>query len=457
MNRQSRSDRRFHRPAVTSALLAVIAAVVLAACGSSSSSSSSGGTAAPSSGGQSKGGLNIVVFEGFSGANASFGPESMDPCLAATSLINSGGGVMGHNVNCVAADSRGDPADAVLAAGKVVATGHAVGILGPETNTAPPAVPIFNSAHIPMFSTTGSSEFDSQTSYPYFWRLLPPDKDTGYALAIGAHKNGITNIASVFGDAATNQTNVAPLAAAFTHLGGKVAVTVNLASGQGSYNTEAARIAAAHPQAIATEADPQTTATFLSQLSQQLGGKLPPIYGTSATQIPDWLNAVGKAIGPAKLASLHLVAVPYAPFSGPVYDQFKKALLATKTSNPAQFSTDIFSLAAFDAVNIMSLCMLETKSTTPSVYNSCIMKLTNPNPSATTVHTFADGKAALAQGKTIRYAGVIGPIVLNQFHSSPGEFAVVKYTSAGANGNIAVQRLIPTSEIASLVTALAKK
>lgn len=432
-------------------LPAVMVAAVLAGCGSSSSPGNSGAT---SSGAGSKGALNVVVFDPFSGANAAFGPESMDPCLAATGLINAAGGVLGHQLNCVAADNRGDPADAVLAAGKVVATQHPALILGPDTNTAPPTVPIFNNARIPMFSTTGSSEFDKQTRYSYFWRLLPPDKDTGYALAIGAHANGLVRIASVFGDAATNQTNVAPLAAAFKHLGGQIVNTVTLASGQSSYNTEAARVAGAKPQAVATEADPQTDATFLSELQQQMGGKLPPIYGTSATQEPPWLSAVGKAIGAKKLASLQLVAVPYAPFSGRVYGSFKKALLAVHTSNPAQFSTDIFSLSAFDAVNIASLCMIQTKSTTPATYNSCIMKLTASNPSATVVHDFASGKSALAQGKTIRYVGVIGSIVFNQYHSSPGEFAIVRYTSAGANGTVVVQRLIPTAEIASLVSQL---
>jgi ABC-type branched-subunit amino acid transport system substrate-binding protein len=425
----------------------------LAGCGSSSSPSGSPTTAAAVSAPKGSA-LNVVVFDPFSGPNAAFGPESMDPCLAATSLINAHGGVNGHTLHCSAADNRGDPADAVLEAGKVVATGHPVLILGPDTNTAPPTVPIFNQAHIPLFSTTGSSEFDKQTRYNYFWRLLPPDKDTGYALAIGAHDNGITRIASVFGDAATNQTNVAPLAAAFKHLGGQIVTTETLAAGQGSYNTEAARVAAANPQVIATEADPQTDATFLSELDQQMGGKLPKIYGTSATQIPQWLSAVGKAIGAKKLSSLQLVAVPYAPFSGPTYEAFKKALLATHTSNPAQFSTDIFSLSAFDAVNIASLCMIKTKSTTGSTYNSCIKDLTAPNPSATVVHDFASGKAALAKGETIRYVGVIGPIVLNQYHSSPGEFAIVRYTSAGANGTVKVQRLIPTSEIANLATTL---
>jgi branched-chain amino acid transport system substrate-binding protein len=450
MSRNSRSDLSRWRALLKVVPVTLVLVAAAAVVGGSISSASTAGRAA-------KGPLNIVVFFGFSGPTAAYGPESMDPCLAATSLINANNGVLGQTLKCVAADSRGDPADAVLEAGKVVATGNATGILGPETNTAAATAPIFNSAHIPMFSSTGSSEFDSQISYNYFWRLLPPDKDTAYALAIGAHDNGIKNIASVFGTAATNQTNVGPLQAAFKYLGGKIVASVNLASGQGSYNTEAARVAAAHPQAIATEADPQTDASFLSQLRQQLGGKLPPIYGTSATQLPDWLSAVGKAIGPSTLAKLQLVAVPYAPFSGPVYGAFKKALLATHTVKPVQFSTDIYSLASFDAVNIMALCMLQTKSTTGSVYNGCIMGLTNPNPSATVVHTFKDGKAALAQGKKIRYEGVLGQIVLNKYHSSPGEFAIVRYTSAGANGNVAVQRLIPTAEIAGLVTALSAK
>jgi branched-chain amino acid transport system substrate-binding protein len=445
-------DLRFvtRRRALMALLSALALAALVAGCGSSSSSSGSGGSSSSSS----KGSLNVVVFDPFSGANAAFGPEGLDPCLAASSLINSDGGVLGHTLKCVAADNRGDPADAVLEAGKVVATGNPVLILGPDTNTAPPTVPIFDKANIPMFSTTGSSEFDKQTQYKYFWRLLPPDKDTGYALAIGAHDNGIKSLASVFGDAATNQTNVQPLAAGFAHLGGHIAITVTLAGGQSSYNTEAARVASAHPQAIATEADPQTDATFLTELRQQMNGNLPPIYGTSATQEPTWLSAVGKAIGAKKLASLQLVAVPYAPFSGPTYDAFEKALLATHTSNPAQFSTDIFSLAQFDAVNIAALCMVKTKSVKPADYNDCIMSLTAPNSSATVVHTFAAGKSALDAGKTIRYVGVIGSIVLNKYHSSPGEFAIVRYTSAGANGNVAVQRLIPTSEIASLVTAL---
>lgn len=423
-------------------VVGLLSAMGLAACSSGASSPVSGGAA-------SRAPLTVAVFTSYSGPNASFGPESYDPCLAATAIINSEGGVLGHKLTCHAIDDRGDPVDAVPEAHKLIGTtSNLVGAVGPDGNTAATVVPIFGAAHLPMFPTTGSSEFDHQTD-PYFWRLVPPDIDTATALAIAAHDAGIRTIASVFGDAPTNETNIAPFAHAFERLGGKIVVSLILPSGQPSYSTQASRVVAARPQAIATEADPQTEATFFKNL-QELTHKLPFIYGTSATQYAAWTSAVGKAVGSNLLASIHYTAVPYAPSSGTAYKLFKSRLLATHTSNPAQFENDIFSMASFDAVNIMALAMTEAKSTSPAVYNPYIKKVTEVNPSAHVVSTFAQAKAALAKGETIRYVGAIGSIVFNRYHNSPGEFALVKYTTKGPNGAVKVLRIIPTATISKL-------
>jgi len=393
--------------------------------------------------------LTVGVFSSFSGANASFGPESYDPCLAAAAIVNSDGGVLGHQLTCKAADSRGDPVDGVPEAHKLASTtSNLVGVIGPDGGTAPTVVPIFGAAHLPMFPTTGSSEFNRQTD-KYFWRVLPPDVATATALAIAAHGAGITRVASVFGDAATNETNIVPFANAFKKLGGKIAISLVLPSGQPSYSTQAAQVLAAHPQAIVTEADPQTEATFMKDL-QQLTHKLPLIYGTSGTQYAAWTSAVGLAIGAKLLASIHYTATPFSPFSGVAYKLFKSSLLKTHTSNPAQFETDIFAMAAFDTVNIMALAMIEAKSTNPVVYNPFIEKVTELNAKAVVVNTFAQGKAALATGKSIRYVGATGSVVFNKYHNSPGEFALVKYTTKGASGAVQVVKLISTAEISKL-------
>src|SRR5579872_3337578 len=93
--------------------LGVLAAVVLAACG----------TTAPSATPKTfSGTLTFASFNPFTGPDASFGPEMAAGCTTAAHTINKAGGVLGHQVNCITVDTRGDPADAVPAAQKMIAT-----------------------------------------------------------------------------------------------------------------------------------------------------------------------------------------------------------------------------------------------------------------------------------------------------------------------------------------------
>src|SRR5215467_3939871 len=122
-------------------LLAVL--LTLAACGSHGSSSArTSGTGA----------LTFAVFNPFSGADASFGPEEIAGCIPAAAAIVKAGGILHHaTVTCLASDSRGDPADAIPAAEKLIATTSGlVGIIGPSSDEASATVPLFNRAKLPM-------------------------------------------------------------------------------------------------------------------------------------------------------------------------------------------------------------------------------------------------------------------------------------------------------------------
>ena len=95
--------------------------------------------------------------------------------------------MLGHKINCQAVDTRGDPADAVPAASKMLATTtNLVGLLGPSADEAQATVPVINAAKIPMFADTGEAAFD-RSKYTYFYRLTPADDVKGYALAQWAH------------------------------------------------------------------------------------------------------------------------------------------------------------------------------------------------------------------------------------------------------------------------------
>jgi ABC-type branched-subunit amino acid transport system substrate-binding protein len=425
------------RLAVT-ALAAVLALASVAAC-SSSGSGSSGSSAPPST-------LVVGEFNPFTGPDAAFGPEMVGGCIPAIRLINADGGVMGHKMSCVQEDTRGDPADAVPAAQKMIATETSlVGVLGPSSDEALATVPILNNAHVPMFVDTGQAAFDHTTD-AYFWRITPADDVKGYAMAIWAHQAGYTRAAAVFGNDAGAQSDVPTLVSAFTGLGGTIVYNKPFALDQSSYRSEVESILAAKPQVIFTEVDPQTGATFLSEL-QQLKGLL-PVIGTEVSLQTPWLKAVNTAIGGAAMAKYFEGMQPYAPTTGPAWQTFNTALLASKAQvpQPGQWSSDPYSMTYYDGVNIMALAMLAAHSTSPAVFDKDITAVTEPGPGKTIVTSFAAGKAALAAGKQIQYVGAGGPIVFNQWHNSTGAFEAAQYVS----GNVNLVGSVTAAQIAAI-------
>ena len=427
------------RLAVT-ALAAALALLSVAACSSSGGSSSSGGGSSPAST------LAVGEFNPFTGPDAAFGPEMVAGCIPATRLINAGGGVLGHQMSCVQEDTRGDPADAVPAAQKMMATETSlVGVLGPSSDEALATVPLLNTGHVPMFVDTGQAAFDHTTD-AYFWRITPADDVKGYAMALWAHKAGYTRAAAVFGNDAGAQSDVPTLVKAFTGLGGTIVYNEPFALDQSSYRSEVESILATHPQVIFTEVDPQTGATFLSEL-QQLHG-LVPVIGTEVSLQAPWLKAVNTAIGAGSMARYYEGMQPYAPPSGPAWQTYNKALLASgsQVPKPSQWSSDPYSMTYYDAVNVMALAMLAAKSTSPAVFNKDVMTVTEPGSGKTVVTSFAAGKAALAAGKQIQYVGAGGPIVFNQWHNSTGAFEAAKYTS----GNLVLVGSVSAAQIAAI-------
>lgn len=414
------------RPLRTGSLAGgVLFSLVLAACGSSAPS------ATPKT---YTGTLTFASFNPFTGPDASFGPEMQAGCIVAAHLINKSGGVLGHQVQCVTVDTRGDPADAVPAAQKMVATTtNLVGMNGPSSDEALATVPIINRAHIPMFGDTGQAAFDHNTN-EYFWRLTPADDAAGVAMAIYAYNKGYRRGAAVFGNDLSSQGNVPNLLTAFRKLGGTMVINQQVALDQSSYRSEVEAAIATNPDVIFTEADPQTDAAYLSQW-QQLKGSLLPVVGTQPTVQPPWAVAVGGAIGKDNLASIYAGAQPYAPTSGPAYDVENNELLASGSDidNPSQWSGDPYTMTDYDAVIIMALAMIMAKTPDPSFYNQYIPQVVADSPGATEVHSYQEGKDALAAGKKIHYVGAGGAVVLDKWHNSNGAFEIVGYSAADAS------------------------
>jgi branched-chain amino acid transport system substrate-binding protein len=433
----SRRSRRI-RSRTLAAAAAVLVVLPMAAC---SSASSGAGTATHST-------LTVAAFNPFTGPDGSFGPEMMAGCQAAATAVNAAGGVLSNKVACTAVDTRGDPADAVTGAAKMLATtSHLFGVLGPSSDEADSTAPLINAAKIPMFADTGEASFD-HTTLPFFWRMTPADDVQGVAMALYAKKMGYLRAAAVFGNDIGSQASVPTLVRSYTALGGDMVLNQKIALNQASYQPEVEQLIAAHPQVIFTEASPQVNATYFEELQQLNGGHLIPVIGSDATIEPQWYTAVGAAIGKPTLSKYYAGATPYAAVSGPAWQAYDKALLAASasvTKPVAQWTGDPYSMVDYDGLVVMALAATAAKSTSPAVWNAYIPAVTTASSVAMVVHSYAEGVQALNAGKKIDYVGATGIIVWNKWHNSAGEFEIQGWLP---NGNTPPLDLITAADIA---------
>jgi ABC-type branched-subunit amino acid transport system substrate-binding protein len=388
----------------------------------------------------------------FTGTDAALGPTYLVSCDAATNAINAAGGALGHKFKCKSVDTRGDPADAVPAVRQMYAsTSNLALVIGCTSDEAASVVPVFGSKQTISFCMTGQSEFD-HVKFPYFYRLVPPDLSESYAMVAMAKNKGYKRIALAFGNDIGSQTFVAPAIAAIKRAGMTLVSNQTLDLSANTFRTEAAAIAAAKPDVILTEALGPTEASFLTEVKQLSGGKVIPVIGTSATISPDWFKSVSNAIGGSTLASDFSADNLVTESSGPAFQAFSKAIFAEKgkVGSTGDFSTYLTAPGAvhlYDGINLAALAMIAAKSTAPSAFKPWIEKIGDGVPGATVVNSFAQGAAALKQGKQIRYVGPGGPTSFDAYHDSAGLFQVDKYT---ADGTVKVAGNLSDTELRSL-------
>ena len=423
---------------------AIAAAVALAAALAACSTSSTG------SGASSGSSLVVADVAPFSGVDAALGPTYLVSCSGATQAINKAGGVLGHKMSCVAADTRGEPADAVPAVGSLFATHHPQLVIGCTSDEAAAVVPIINKDKTVMFCMTGQSEFD-HVKYPYFYRLVPPDLAESYAMTVIAKNLGYKRIALAFGNDIGSQTFVQPAIGAIAKAGLTVVADETLSLSGTTFRTEAQKIVSAHPDAIMTEALGSADPTLFAEIKQLNGGKMIPVIGTSAAISPAFYSAAAKAIGATAFSSLFHADNLVTATSGSAYQAFSQALLAVKGKvNGAQsgnFSTYFTAPGAvhlYDGINLAALAMVAAKSTNTATWKPWIAKIGDGVPGAVVVNSFAQGAAALKAGKQIRYVGPGGPTSFDAYHDSPGIFQIDTYSPTGAvnvSGNITAAQL----------------
>lgn len=397
--------------------------IVLAGCSSSNGSNSAkaGGTDSSSgqkTSGKSGGGdLNIAVAAPFSGNTSFIGTRFLNGVKVAVNEINNNGGVLGHKLNIVTADTAGDPVDAVPAISQIISTKQPVAMIGPSSLTITSVDKQLDQDKLVDVTLGGTTQLDKM-NFKYIFRTSPSDSQMGVAMAYYGIKKGYKKAALVFGSNDSAQTLVDPVKNTLAKHGVNVVQNLKIAPDQSSYRSEIERIIAAKPDVLYIQFDPQTASTFFSEWKQLGGGNI-PLIGSDVTASGDFIKAITPQFAGKVLTSVQgstaggSAAEEYTKFYGQVFNGAQPVTLSNN---------------AYDAVNIIALAMLEAKSIHSTDYVKFMQKVANGPGSK--VYDFKSGESAIKSGNTINYEGASGPDDFNQYHNVTGAFQAVKPDSS---------------------------
>ena len=259
--------------------------LLAAACSSAASSSGGGSLSSP---------ITFGVLHPFTGAYASVGEASLQGVTVAATEINANGGILGHKLQIVHADTLGDPVDAVPAAEHMIASSHPVGIIGPGGLEIGSIQRILDGDKIPFEFEGGDTAFDNTTD-PMLWRDSPSDLQEGVAMALYALQRGYKRAAFMMSSITTAQDFIPYIEGAYKAGGGTIVANETMTPGLTSYRTEALKVAQSKAQVIFSQIEPPTAAV-LTQDFKEINNLAIPIIASDTSAAAEWIKAVTPAV-----------------------------------------------------------------------------------------------------------------------------------------------------------------
>lgn len=406
------------RPSRAGLCLMLAASVgALTACATvNSSSGGSGGSG--NSLGSAGSPITFGVLHPFTGAYASVGEAALQGVTVAASEINAAGGILGHKLQIVHADTLGDPVDAVPAAEHMIASSHPVGIIGPGGLEIGSIQRILDADHIPFEFEGGDTAFDNTTD-PMLWRDSPSDLQEGVAMSVWALEHGEKKAAFMMSTITTAQDFIPYIEGAYKAGGGTIVANESLTPGLTSYRTEALKVAQAHPQVIFSQMEPPTAAV-VTQDFKEIDNLAIPFIASDTSAAAEWIKAVTPAV-----ANKDVLSCEGASATSPATSAFMQYFNQDyKGQQPLASAT-----YAYDATIALALAIDKAGTANGPTYAKDIPLVTSPP--GTTVYDYKTAMADLKAGQKINYDGASGNMDYNQYHNVFGPYELVRSDLSG--------------------------
>lgn len=358
----------------------------------------------------------VLELTGEAGAYGQAGAKSVEMAFRD---LNDAGGVAGCTLKTDTRDSQTQANVAVDAATQLVQVSKVPAIIGGIIS--PMSIPILTSvtgpAKVLQVSPASSSPTltalgrDGKTNGVFF-RTITSDALQGVAAAKFAMDQGMKKIAIIHQNNDFGVNLVKEFTDPFTALGGTV-VSVTPYNAKGSdYSAEVTAAMAGSPDALYLISDPVDGATIARQWVSQ--GGVQKFLLNDGMNSDDFINAVGKeylgnafgtSSGTVTSASTEYFNANYQAFSG---------------IDPAAPAAD----RSYDAGALVGLAIAIAGGPDAAKLPDALRKAVDPagEPIHAGKEEFAKALGLIAEGKPIRYEGVIGPIAFDQYGDISGPF-----------------------------------
>ncbi|MGM0508464.1 MAG: ABC transporter substrate-binding protein [Fusobacteriota bacterium] len=196
--------------------------------------------------------IKIGMLTPLSGPIAIYGQATLNGIKLATEELNEAGGIKGKNVELIIEDNKGDAAEAVNSAKKIMNVDDIKALLGPVISTNSLAVaPIMQENKIPMITPTGTSSQITKVG-DYIARTCFIDEFQGAVMANFASNNLDAKKAVLMTD--LNSDYSKGLAEEFTKVfeanGGEIADEVSYSANDVDFTSQLTKIKAKKPDVI---------------------------------------------------------------------------------------------------------------------------------------------------------------------------------------------------------------
>ncbi|MBD0417347.1 ABC transporter substrate-binding protein [Oryzicola mucosus] len=313
--------------------------------------------------------IKLGLLISHTGGDAISGLNGKAGVTLAVDEINKAGGILGRQVEIVAADDQSDPTAAVNEARRLSSQEKVDLVFGPQSSQRTLAVlPVFTDAKIPQISTSGSLEITPQKG-PYNFSVQANADAQGYHMAHYVTDVLKAKTAAILTDNGAQALSGVPYIKKYLEEGGATVTGVQEFPFRSEDKTaQLLSLKSGNPDSLVIWANtPEDLGVLMNNLAD-IGWDDVPLSGPNATVMQ--AASAAKIADPNqfdKVAGVAYVGWTYCPGDDMTKNPFVEFKERLKAANPSNYDSLLPTISgyAYDGIMVMKAAMEATGGTDP--------------------------------------------------------------------------------------------